>query len=77
MLTEDEVKSFAFLCAGVTESRVEDYKIQLTYHEEKECQVYEISFAVGRIRYEYVFRATDCDIIVNKKTITETTVASK
>lgn len=76
ILSEAEVKKFALFCAGTTESKVSDFSMKLTYHEERECQVYEISFAVGRVRYEYVFRATDCDIIVNNKTITETTVAN-
>lgn len=76
ILTEEEVKRFALVfCAGTTEDKVSDFSIKLTDHEERKCQVYEVSFAVGRIRYEYVFRATDCDIIVNNKTITETTVA--
>ena len=75
ILSEDDVKKFALFCAGTTENKVSDFSMKLTYHEERECQVYEVSFAVGRVRYEYVFRATDCDIIVNNKIVTETTVA--
>ena len=72
ILPEEQVKWYALFCAGeTTDARISDYTCRLTYHEERECQVYEISFKVGRTRYEYVFRATDCDIILNKKTIGE------
>ena len=72
ILPEEQVKWYALFCAGeTTDARISDYTCRLTYHEERECQVYEISFKVGRTRFEYVFRATDCDIIVNKKIIGE------
>ena len=54
---------------GTTEKKVTNYQCKLTYHEERDCQVYEISFDVGRTHYKYVFRATDCDIIENTKEI--------
>lgn len=69
ILSEEEVKSFALFCAGTTEKKVTNYQCKLTYHEERDCQVYEISFDVGRTHYKYVFRATDCDIIENTKEI--------
>ena len=71
LLSEEEVKTFALFCAGTTEKKVTNYQCTLTYHQERECQVYEIVFDVGRAHFEYIFRATDCDIIKNEKTICE------
>lgn len=69
ILSEDEVKMFALFCAGTTEKKVTNYQCELTYHKKRDCQVYDISFDVGRVHYAYIFRATDCDIIKNEKTI--------
>lgn len=71
ILTEEEVKSFALFCAGTTEAKVTNYQCTLFYHEERECEAYEITFDVGRVHYKYVFRALDCDIIENTKVIGE------
>lgn len=71
IMSEENAKWYALFCAGTTEDRISDYTCQLIYHEERKCQAYEITFHVGRTRFEYIFRATDLDIIKNEKIIGE------
>ncbi len=64
-LTKEDAKSIALENAGVTESNIFDYEIELDL--ERGVLTYEISFDTKDFEYDYHINATDGTIIKSEK----------
>lgn len=62
-ISKDSVKKASLLCAGVDESKVTKYKVELEYDDDSERWEYEVTFNVGRIEYEILINAVSGELL--------------
>lgn len=68
-ITKEEVKSLALLCAGVNESKISQYELELDYDDDTKRWEYEATFKVGRIEYDVLIDAVTGELIHYDKEI--------
>ena len=63
LVSKEDAKAVALFCAGVDESKVSEYEIELDYDDDSGRWEYEVNFRVGRIEYDVLINAVDGELI--------------
>lgn len=68
-ISKEQVKSVALLCAGVNESKIREYELELDYDDDAKRWEYEVTFKAGRIEYDILINAVSGELIHCEKEI--------